>query len=66
MGVVEASRNELREKLSQVDVIIQKTEIERDEALETVTVLRDEKEKREKEREEEEKKREEEKKLFEN
>ena len=65
MGVVEASRNELREKLSQVDVIIQKTEIERDEALETVTVLRDEKEKREKEREEEIIEREKEKKNFE-
>ena len=36
MVVIESSRNELREKLSQVDVIIQKTEIERDEALETV------------------------------
>ena len=66
MVVVEASRNELREKLSQVDVIIQKTEIERDEALEKVSALQTEKEEVEKERGEEKKEREKERKILEN
>jgi|TARA_B110000208_G_scaffold52449_1_gene68816 hypothetical protein len=37
--LVEAKRDELREKLSQVDVIIQKTEIERDEQIEKNKIL---------------------------